>query len=346
MYASDLHTLATRTDHLDGTGVNADLEEALTAFTGFALALGMSNASTALAAAYAAVGLAPGDEVIAPSLTASETIAPLLRRGCTVVLADTLADSLTINPEEVERLVTPRTKGLVGVDLAGWPHDTNALRRIADKHGLVYVADLAQGFSARNNGDHSGRAAHAAVLSLNAQKQLPAGEGGVLLTNDEALYQRVLRETQHPHRQARELGIERVNYFSANGRLSALAASTAITNLPPAINRIHEQRHQAAELITLLNATGLVDPIMIPDGCEPTFPYLTATWRNTPQPTALLTLLHDAGHDARLRNLPLHPLHTLPQVQGEFARHVRTPEALPNTEKAARRVCIHVGGTP
>jgi len=346
MTAPDLLALAARTDHIDGDGVNAELEERLARFTGFRYAVTVCNASTALDAAYDAAGFIRGDEVIAPAYTVAEPITPLLWRGCRVVFADINEETLTLDPETVRQCITPRTKGIVGVDIAGWPQPDEELRSIAEEHGLFYVADVAQGFGARSNDHHSGVNAHAAVMSLNAQKAyLQAGEGGVLLTNDnDHVYRKVVCATQHPHRQALEFGRDNVNYFGRNGRLSALASAAALHNFPSAIESINNQRTQARALIAALNQLKLTTPITIPNHLEPTFPYLSVAWDGTPQPAILLAALHEAGLDVHLRNMPLRPLHQLPQLHEQFAAQVRITQPLTNTEQAAQRICIHFGG--
>jgi dTDP-4-amino-4,6-dideoxygalactose transaminase len=333
---TDLMGYATCTDHLDGTGVIAELETAIKQLTGFLFVLSMSSASSALHAAYDALDLKHGDEVILPALTAAETAAPLIHKGCTLILCD-VDDTLTLDPTHVERLITPRTTAIVAVDLLGQPHDTAAMRDIADEHSLRYVSDSAQAFGARRDGRVTGSAADAVIFSLNGQKDLAAGEGGLLLTNKQALYEHALRATQHPRRQARELGAARANQFCMrNGRLNPLAAAVAVAHFLSVLDQIAQRRTQAQAAIELLNASGLTERITLPPASEPTFSYLTATWRNLPQPAALLATLHQAGLPMRLRNLPVRPLHTLPMPEA----HYRIPTPLPQTAAALQRCCL------
>ena len=331
----DILTFAQCTDHLDGTGVIAELESTIANFAEIEYVLGMPNATTALHTLFDAFDLVPGDEVILPSLTAAETVAPLLHKGCTLVFADVDA-SLTLDPNQVERAITPRTRAIVAVDLFGQPHDTSAIRAIADESGVAYLVDSAQSFGARRDGKTTGYAADAVVLSLNAQKDLAAGEGGILLTNDRELYEYALRTTQHPRRQARELGESMVNEFSMrNGRLSPLSAAAAVARFPSVLDRIAQRRHEAAAVISLLNASGLITPITTPPGSEPTWSCITAGWRGIPQPVQLLTMLHHEGQPMRLRSLPVKALHTVvPHDQ------CRVPAPLPQTAAALQRCCL------
>lgn len=331
---------ASCTHHVDGTGIVAELESQVAGLTGFARVLSMSSASTALAAVYGALGLARGDEVIVPAMVPPDTVAPLLRRGCVLVLADVEHDTVLLNPDAVRACLTSRTRGVVGVDLFGQAHDTAALRAIADAAGIAYVADCAQGFGARRDQRPTGYAADGVVLSLNAQKDWAAGEGGLLLTNNPALYEHALRGTQHPSRQARELGNDTINLFPLNGRMNPLAAAAALTTLPGVLATIVERRRRAPALIAAINASGLATTPAPAPGCEPTWPRLIIEWPDTPQPVELLTQLGAAGFSARLRDLPVQPLDQLPGL-AQYAHQVRIPHALVNAHRA-RRSCVEV----
>jgi len=336
MYASDLLSYAACTDHLEGTGVVADLEQTFMRLTGFDHALLMSSASVALAAAEDALGFSPGDEIIAPSLTAPETVAHLLHLGCTVVLPDIESETLTLDPGAVEHCITEQTRGIIAADVGGQPHDTEALRAIAACHGLAYLADAAQGFLARRGGRATGAAAHACILSCNAQKQVKAGEMGVLLTNEEGLYHEVVANTQHASRQARETGV--INYFPRwNGRANPLAAAVALHTFPTVLEQIERQRRRAARLIVALNETGLVEPIGTNGKVQPTYPSVIARWRDQARPAALLNHLQEAGAPARLRDLPVKALHLLPGLHDQFPGQVRIPAPLVQTDAAVQR---------
>lgn len=330
--------LARSTDALDGTGVIAALEAQVAAALDFPFVLGMSSATTALGGVADALGLTAGDEVIVPALTPAETVVPMLRLGCTLVLADTDPETMTLDPAAVAGCRSPRTRALVAVDLVGMPQATRALRQAAG--ALPYVADCAQGFGARRDGRPSGYAADAVVLSLNAQKELAAGEGGLLLTRSRTLYERVLQATQHPRRQARALGRSRVNHFSLNGRLNPLAAAAACACLPGSDARIAHRRRHACAVVELLTDSGLVAPIRIPAGAEPSYTRLTLSWTGTPQPVALLAVLATAGVPARLHDLPVRPLPWLPGLPRD---QVRIPRPLRHAEAAVREhVCLEL----
>jgi len=340
MFASDLAAYARCTDHLDGTGIVATLEREIATITGFPYVLSMSSASTALTAAYDAMALVPGDEVIAPALAAAEAVGPLLRAGCTVVFADIEPDTLTLSPTAVERCLTPRTRAVVAVDVCGHPHDTAAIRDLADRHGIAYLADCAQGFGARRDSRATGYGADGCILSLNGQKDLAAGEGGLLLTAGRVRYERVLCAWQHPARQARELGPDRVNEFPQNGRINPLAAAAAVASLPAVLEGIERRRRRAREFIEALATSDIVEPLTIPDTCEPTYPYLIVAWRSNPRPVELLTWLHRAGFPCTLRDLPIQPLH--PLAKRQYPHQVRIPAPLVHTAQVRRSCCLEV----
>jgi len=323
-------------DHLAGLGSIQELEDQFRTLTGFSFVLGLSSASAGLETMYAAAQLGLGDEVIVPSLTAPETIAPLLHRGCTIVFTDVEPCGLTLSPESAARCVTNRTAAIVVVDIAGQPHDTLGFAEIAAMHGLHCFSDSAQGFGAVRDGRSTGYAADAVVFSMNAQKELAAGEGGILTTHLEWLYRGALTRTQHPHRQARELGHEKINFFPRNGRFNPLGAAVAAKKFTATLDQIEQRRERAPALIAAINRTGLVDDLVIPDGSEPTFPFFIPRWRARPEPLALASKLWRHGIVATVRDLPVRPLHQLAALE-QYADQVRILHPLTHTEDAARR---------
>ena len=134
----------------------AELEEALTAFTGVRHCISCANGTDALQVALMAVGVGPGDEVITPSfsyIATAETVAVL---GATPVYVDVLADDFLMDPTRLEAAITPRTKAIIPVSLYGQPADFDAINAIADRHKLPVIEDAAQSFGGRYKGRRSG----------------------------------------------------------------------------------------------------------------------------------------------------------------------------------------------
>lgn len=246
-------------DHLSGAGAVARLERRLRDLYGVKYALCVSSATSGLTAVALATGLR-NSEIIAPVLTYGATLAGFLMLGNHVRFADVDPVTLCVDPADVEKLIGPRTKAIVSVDLFGVPSDSAALRGIADDHGLILIADAAQSFGATRGGILRVDA-DAHVLSFTVGKTLCAGEGGAVLTNRADLYERLVWHTQHPHRQRRDLGFDCENEFAVNCRIHPLAAACAEAAFDESLGRLRLRQQRAFGLVESLNESGLVEPL-------------------------------------------------------------------------------------
>lgn len=153
-------------------------------------AIPVVNGTVAITVALQAAGVRPGDEVIMPPYTFFATAAAPLMFGAVPVFADVDERTLLIDPAKVEALITPRTKAIVPVHIAGAPADMTALKAIADKHGLRLIEDAAQAAGARWDGRGVGAIGDLGTFSFQSSKNINAGEGGMILTNDDELADR------------------------------------------------------------------------------------------------------------------------------------------------------------
>lgn len=168
-----------------------EFERALAAFTGTQHAVAVSNGTAALHAVAAALEIGPGDEVIVPAITFVATANCVVYQGGTPVFADVDHATLLIDPADVERKITARTKAIIAVDYAGQPCDYAALRSIAQRHGLHLVADACHALGGSADGQPAGSLADLSTFSLHPVKPITCGEGGAITTNDEALASRM-----------------------------------------------------------------------------------------------------------------------------------------------------------
>jgi dTDP-4-amino-4,6-dideoxygalactose transaminase len=146
-----------------------------------------TNGSHALEIALRALGVVPGDEVIVPAYTFIATATAVLLVGAIPVFADIEGDTLNIDPDSVESLISDKTRCIVAVHMAGRPADLDRLREIASKHGLRLLEDAAQAHAAAWRGTRVGAIGDAGTFSLQASKNLTAGEGGIIVSNDQAV---------------------------------------------------------------------------------------------------------------------------------------------------------------
>jgi len=159
-------------------------------YCGVEYALAVSNGTTGLHLAFAALDLKPGDEVIIPDLTFVATANAVAYTGATPVLADIDPETLCLSAESVKELVTPRTKAIVPVHLYGHPADMGALAQIADARGIPLIEDAAEAHGAEYKGRKVGGLGKCGVFSFYGNKIITTGEGGMLTTNDRDYWQR------------------------------------------------------------------------------------------------------------------------------------------------------------
>jgi dTDP-4-amino-4,6-dideoxygalactose transaminase len=165
--------------------VTEQFEEEFAHIVGAEGALAVANGTAALHLAAVALGIGAGDEVICPTLTFVATAAAMLQAGATVRFADsTSSDDFAIDPREIERLLTPRTKAVVVVHYGGFPADMNSVQRIAETHGLLVLEDAAHAIGAELDGRACGTLADAGCFSFFPNKNMTTGEGGMILFRD------------------------------------------------------------------------------------------------------------------------------------------------------------------
>ena len=168
------------------------------AYHGVRHAAATPHAISALHLAYLALGLGPGDEVIAPEATWVATVAPLSYVGAIPILADIDPESWCISARSIEELITPRCKAIVTVDLYGAVPNMDEVIEVATRHGLPIVEDAAQAIGSGWKGRRAGTLGDVSVFSFHGSKTLTTGEGGMILTDREDLFERITR--------ARDLG--------------------------------------------------------------------------------------------------------------------------------------------
>ncbi len=170
--------------------VTRQLEADYAARFGVPHALAHCNGTAALLAAFFAVDLKPGDEVIVPSATWWASVSPMLWLGAVPVFAETEPERLGLDPVDVERKITGRTRAIVVVHLWGMPSRMTELLAVAARHGLRVIEDASHAHGATWRGRPCGTLGDLGVFSLHGHKLAPAGEGGMLLTRDAALWER------------------------------------------------------------------------------------------------------------------------------------------------------------
>jgi perosamine synthetase len=162
-------------------------EEAFAKFCGAKHAIAANNGTTALHLALVALDLKHGDEVIIPTVTYIATANAVRYCGATPVLVDVCQDTMNIDPADIERKITPKTRGIIPVHLYGHPADMVAVNQVAKKHGLWVVEDAAEAHGAEVNSEKVGTLGTCATFSFFGNKIITTGEGGMITTDDDEL---------------------------------------------------------------------------------------------------------------------------------------------------------------
>ena len=181
-----------------GTGPKvAEFERRVAAYKGVRHAVAVNSCTAGLHLSCLALGLTVGDEVIVPAMTFCATVNAIIHAGATPVLVDIEPDTLNMDPQEVRRKITPRTRAIVPVHFAGRACNMNELVSLARDHGLQLIEDCAHAIETEYHGHKAGTMGDCGVLSFYSTKNIVTGEGGMVLTNNAALAARIKRLALH-----------------------------------------------------------------------------------------------------------------------------------------------------
>jgi len=175
-----------------------DLEREFAVFCGASHAVATNSGTSALLVSLHALGIGEGDEVLVPGFTYVATYGAIVHARAVPVLVE-IDESLTIDPSDLERKVTDKTKAIIAVHMLGNPCDMSAVTAVADRHGLHLIEDACQAGGASFQGRRVGSLGTVAAFSFNRYKLMSAGEGGMVTTSDPALYERAFAVHDQGH---------------------------------------------------------------------------------------------------------------------------------------------------
>ncbi len=267
----------------------------------------------ALELATLVLEIAPGDEVIVPSFSFVSAANCVVLRGATPVFAEVQPGTLNLDPEDVRRKITKRTRALIVVHYAGVAADMDALQAIAGEHGLAIIEDAAQAVDATYKGHYLGTLGNIGCYSFHATKNLTCGEGGAFVTNDDALARRaeIVREKGTDRSAFLRGEVDKYSWRAAGSSylLSDLQAAMLETQLEKraaikACRRTIWERYY--EALTPLKGEGLVELPVVPPECGTNYHIFYFLARTSEQRDAILKRLKDAGIGATFHFVPLH----------------------------------------
>ncbi|MDX8032238.1 DegT/DnrJ/EryC1/StrS family aminotransferase [Lentzea sp. BCCO 10_0856] len=256
-------------------------EERFAVTAGTSHALTTSNCGAALHLALHVLGAKAGDEVVVADYTFPATGHAVMYTGAKPVFADIRPDIWTVDPAAVEAAITPRTTGIVAVDLAGQPADYDELRAIADKHGLFLIEDAACAAGATYKGRPAGSLADIAAFSFHGRKGITSGEGGALTTNNAEWDARVRKlhtygiEPALGRASSDTLPIPTFHELGWNYRLSDVQAAIMNVQLDRLPSLLAARTHVAERYGELLKGVeGIELPVTAPDRTHPWQAYI------------------------------------------------------------------------
>lgn len=230
-------------------------------------AVTVNSATSGLIAAVGAIGIEPGDEIIVSPWTMCASATAILHWNAIPVFADIEAETFNLDPSSVEASITPYTKAIMAVDIFGHSADMDALMAIAARHGLKVISDAAQAPGAFYRGKYAGTLAHVGSYSLNYHKHIHTGEGGILVTNDDEICERLQLIRNHAEAVVGGKGSSNLaNMIGYNFRLGEIECAMGIEQLRKLKGFVASRQHSAERLTAGLEGlNGLRTPVIKPD---------------------------------------------------------------------------------
>lgn len=219
-------------------------EKAFAGYTGVKYATTVSNGTVALHLALIALGIGPGDEIIVPTLTYIASVNAIAYTGAEPVFVDSLEETWQMDPEDVKRKITPKTKAIMAVHLYGHPCDMGALVEIARANDIFIIEDCAEAIGSRYKGAHVGTFGDISTYSFFGNKTITTGEGGMVVTNNDALYERAVLFKGQGLAKHREYWHEVIGY---NYRMTNICAALGLAQLEQA-DKFLARKRRIAEL--------------------------------------------------------------------------------------------------
>ena len=218
-------------------------------------AISVNSWTSGLICAVGALGLEPGDEVITTPWTMSATAMAIIHWNLIPIFADIDPNTYNLDPESVRRAISPKTKAILAADIFGLPCDTATLSKIADQHGLRFLTDSAQAPGARVDEEYCGTQADIGGFSFNYHKHIHCGEGGMVVTNDDTLAERVALIRNHAESVVNGMGVTEIaNMIGFNFRMTEIEAAIAYEQLDLLTDVVEEKQRQAKILDSLLGS--------------------------------------------------------------------------------------------
>jgi dTDP-4-amino-4,6-dideoxygalactose transaminase len=231
------------------------LEKEFARYCGANFALATSSGTSSLVVSAIALGLKPGDEIIVPAYTFVASYSSVIFAGLVPVLTE-IDNSLTLDPDDIERKITPRTKAIMPVHMLGNQCNMDKIMAIAKKNNLLVLEDACQAAGASYKGEKVGTIGNIGAFSLNIFKTINSGDGGLVITNDKSLYETAFGVHDQGHKPMRfgvEVGTR--NVLGLNFRMNEITAAVALAQLKKIDRIVEVLRQKRSRFKSLISGT-------------------------------------------------------------------------------------------
>jgi perosamine synthetase len=314
-----------------------EFERRIAEYVGVKYAFAVNSGTSALHAVMAAHGIGEGDEVIVPSFTFIATANAPLFVGAKPVFAEIEEETYGLDPEDVERKITAKTKAIIPIHYGGSPCRIEEIKQIAQKHNLLLIEDAAESLGAAVNGKKVGSFGSSAIVSFCAPKVITTGEGGVVLTDSSDIYEKVKLICNHGRAEAGDYlsSTEQMEYVTLgyNFRMSTMTAALGIAQIEKIDKIISMRRENANYMSERLSQIEAVKTPAVPGRFFHVYQLYTIRLKdNSKLRDALMRYLLEKKIMARVYFYPVHLAQFYRQAFGYQEGY------LPMTEKVASEV--------
>lgn len=274
----------------------------------------VTNGTVAIHLAMLALGIGPGDEVIVPTFTYVASVNAISYVGAIPVFVDSLIDTWQMDPDDVEKKITSKTKAIIAVHLYGHPCDMDRLIGIAKKHEVFLIEDCAEAIGSEYKGKKVGTFGDIACFSFFGNKTITTGEGGMVLTNDNTLHERTSRIKDQGTARDREYWHDIIGYNFRMTNIHAAIGLAQLENIDKFVNRkieIGELYKKELKSLNLKVLSGVGD-------VKHTYWMCSIMTTESEERVALRQYLKDEGIETRPT---FYPIHTLPMYSEKFQKH-------------------------
>ncbi|MGD9397765.1 MAG: DegT/DnrJ/EryC1/StrS family aminotransferase [Candidatus Thorarchaeota archaeon] len=321
--------------------VSRELEKLFAEYTGTKYASVTSNGTTALSTALEAMDIQPGDEVITSPFTFIASANSIAMVGAIPVFIDIKPDTYNIDPDLIEDAITDKTRAIMPVHIFGMPADMKHIMDIADSHDLQVIEDACQAHGAEVSGKKVGSLGHVATFSFYATKNMMTGEGGMITTDDEELYDEILMIKNHGRGKQGGYSHFRIGY---NNRMMDIVSAIGIEQIKRLPSAVNERRKNAQEFDDFFSDFDSIRPQVEEEGLTSSYHlYAPRLYSDKMNRDDIVSALRNEGVGSRaVYALPCHKQDTYLDIQKwRWAKFVDYPDysaiTLPVSEEVGQR---------